>query len=170
MSRSEIPPHCSPALKRAGCTKKVNQDNKWFLYEVVPVDTEVERLMKHESSRTEQIVTLREDNPCSTGASIARAVGVSRERVRQVLSKRGLENSRVTPKKMCLNCGKILPYRRTRYCTWGCHKEHHRIPIECPVCGKIFHLVPSQVLYRLHRSKTGNLYCSRYCWSVKQTI
>jgi|GEM_PF-3096611 len=57
----------------------------------------------------DKVVELRSQYPLMKAIEIAREIGISRERVRQILTVRGLPTTVALPPKLCPACGHILP-------------------------------------------------------------
>ncbi len=115
-----------------------------------------------------RIVQLRINNPCMSMAWIANIVGLSRERVRQVLNEHG-EDTRAqrSPRKwnLCPVCGKVKP-KRKRFCNIKCRRAASRVNILCKQCGKMKEVLVSQVMSYVgtQHENTRLLYCSRECF------
>ena len=113
---------------------------------------------------TSIIINHRLNNLCATQQEIADSVGLSRERVRQILKKEHAPTRSYSFGKgvVCSRCGG----RRTSghlHCM-KCHHELHTVPIVCPSCGKISYRWQSQVLYRIKKINQKNFFCSRSCF------
>jgi len=103
-----------------------------------------------------------------TRAELARMLGVSRERTRQIVKKHHLESLvikyRHSPPILCLNCGKeIDSQNRTRLCitciiaqrfdqVWGRYI--------CPTCDK------ENLVLKSKLKANKNHYCNRHCLFV----
>ena len=83
----------------------------------------------------ELVKTARLKNPCATLQQIGNDIGITRERVRQILSEEGLNTSAWKQTYYCLNCDKEIATGR-KFCSKRCDSDYTRIQIECPVCGK----------------------------------
>lgn len=102
-----------------------------------------------------KVIHLREKNPCMTLQAIGDACGISRERVRQILSEDGLKTVSVRMYNVCLNCGKTT--KNKMFCNVSCQKEYSHITVECFYCGKPIEKEQSQLV-------RGRLtFCSRSC-------
>jgi len=68
------------------------------------------------------VVEIKLKNPKRKAADIARDVGVSRERIRQILKKNGLCTRLPRLTNICINCGKPFPRgdKRDLYCSPEC--------------------------------------------------
>ncbi len=108
------------------------------------------------------IKRLRVNNPCISASSIARRVGVSRERVRQILTDEGLSTRRYIQKYVCAGCGKIT--NNTRFCSRKCRHEYYNPQVECYQCHKLFRRKASQLYSprQLHKY----YFCSKHCQGV----
>ena len=93
-------------------------------------------------ARREAILEYRRDDPYATLAEIAQLVGVTRERVRQVLLKHLLPTTAVTVAKAvrrCKVCYKPITRNGSKhYCSMACLTKDHQVSLVCSVCGKPF--------------------------------
>lgn len=107
----------------------------------------------------ESVLEMRTKNPCATLQTIGDKVGVSRERVRQILKRDGLKTKATSKRKvyLCLNCGKELDGQRKKFCSRTCQYEYGHPLVECVECHKLFRVRIAQLL-RYERS-----FCSREC-------
>jgi RNase P subunit RPR2 len=99
---------------------------------------------------------------------LARRLGVSRERIRQMVNTAGLRPLlRVQERKryFCSRCGKeIKP--GNRFCA-ECRYAMHHITLTCTQCGKEFAITMSDYKRRLKRRKTSaGFFCSRRCFGM----
>lgn len=85
------------------------------------------------STQTEAI-RLRQENPTWTLQQIGDVVGVSRERVRQVLKKNSIQTIHYIEKPYCKNCGNPAKPRR-KFCGPKCRYDYGQVEIVCIVCG-----------------------------------
>lgn len=112
------------------------------------------------------IITLRKRYPCMTLAAIGRKVGLSRERVRQILVDENVETKRMRQSYICLNCRKIfIPqpnHRRKSFCSAKCYHEYHSLILICEQCGKPFERLVSRILDQ--RQKHTYYFCSKICY------
>ena len=122
----------------------------------------------------ESTTRILEVNPALTYAEIARLLGVSRERIRQVAGRRR-RNPRV-----CKICGQPIHLRRNgvtqtayslMYCAhcWIAAKERrrngHQVAFTCETCGKIFSRTAG-VVKRMEKRGHKIRWCSRQCQGV----
>jgi len=121
----------------------------------------------------EQIAQLRQDNPCLTLEQIGYKVGVSRERVRQLLNKEGLPTKHHIRQRYCVVCGETIPHYNTKgnTCSMKCFKKLHSVTLICTACGKEFARKVSDILdynARLkhrgtNKSRVG-FFCNKKCF------
>ena len=137
------------------------------------------------------VTQLRQDNPDMTLLAIGNIVGVTKERVRQILKKAGMETRSSKEvyerrplhlkfgKKPCPTCNKLVPYRRLgpyglHGYTYGYYPKYHvecrpgqvKIDVVCPYCDKSFQLDTDEYSRKLERIQNGNqkaIYCSHRC-------
>jgi Zn finger protein HypA/HybF involved in hydrogenase expression len=110
-------------------------------------------------------VELRSANLSMTMSEIANNVGVSRQRVFQILQEEGLPTKHhvIIEKSQyqyqCLACGTISP---RKFCSDECKKKWQQVPVVCTRCGKLFFRNITQLLHNYHRHDKG-LFCSKHC-------
>ena len=133
----------------------------------------------------ERIVELRQLNPTMTLEAIGEKVGVSKERVRQVLVKEdlptvavGQSSTKEKEKIPCIECGtldKKFNTKQSLYCSKECiskarnkywirfHKEHpdRRTTYQCAYCGNSKTIRTG--IYERQVRNFKNLYCSHSC-------
>ena len=85
----------------------------------------------HTVPRMRHVVLLRRTFPDWPASKIAAVVGVSRERVRQILEREGLRTTRVSYRQttLCKTCGKEIS-RGAVYCRL-CEDATHRVLVTC---------------------------------------
>jgi transcriptional regulator with XRE-family HTH domain len=90
-----------------------------------------------EPNARKQVIELRSANLSMTGSEIAKKVGISRQRVFQILQQEGLPTGHPIKKLQyqCPVCGNISP---RKFCCNECKKKWHQVPIVCTRCGKLF--------------------------------
>ncbi|MCD6421954.1 DUF2116 family Zn-ribbon domain-containing protein [bacterium] len=114
--------------------------------------------------RLEEVVLLRVTHPELSCAEIGRRVGLTRERVRQILSKFKLPTrAKREPQGYCAFCGKPL-YKKRKFCSARCRSDYSKFCVvvcKCANCGKLFKRKLSGMKY--HRKHGGNLFCSKKC-------
>jgi predicted transcriptional regulator len=122
-----------------------------------------------ESNTRKLVIKLRSADLFMTMSEIAQKVGISRQRVHQILQKEGLSTKHKTKKcrYKCPVCGTISTWK---FCSVECKRKWQLIPIICSRCGNLFTRNKYQFLnnYRHH----GNaLFCSKHCagkWLAEQ--
>jgi len=125
----------------------------------------------HSLNTREQVMELRSADLSMTMSEIANSLGISRQRVFQILRDEGLPTKRYIKLKkrlyQCLVCGRISP---REFCSDECKKKWHQIPIVCTRCGKLFFRNVTHLLHN-YRQHNHGLFCGRRCatkWSGKQ--
>ena len=83
----------------------------------------------------EKIIDLRQKNPKMTLADIGRIVGLSRERVRQILVRHGLSTKAFRPKPFCPLCGKPS-LRALKTSCLECKAKRKWVYLPCDHCGR----------------------------------
>lgn len=118
-------------------------------------------------------IELREAHPDWRMIRIADEVGLSRERVRQLLKRAGLITTQPHVIRCCKRCGKALPrvdgaHSYPKYCSDACRVP--KVTLPCNYCGKPvtrrLALYQAQTLGGSPSAKEryrGNVYCSRRC-------
>jgi hypothetical protein len=125
------------------------------------------------STKRIAIVAYRRQNPYATQTEIGQAIGLSRERVRQLLKKMGLpavvKDPAKIPNYFCDSCGELIYAERQarskyKFCNRECYHASRVLTIECFVCGELFLMQLSQWIARVRRNNT--LTCSMACRGV----
>jgi Helix-turn-helix domain of resolvase len=132
-----------------------------------------------EADKRKQVKELRNNDLCIKMSKIAKIVGISRQRVYQILKEEGLPTVSkrdgttipllINKRRLscvCPVCGKLSS---RKYCSNECKNKWNEIPVICSKCGKLFFRNKRQFLssYRKHN---GLLFCSRKCnskWLVE---
>ena len=117
----------------------------------------------------ENVLKLRQEDPGRSASDMAREIGCSRERVRQILKTLNLPttSAEFRRKYYCENpkCGKELSGsgRTTRrHCSRKCYSDASRVDVVCAECGIVKSVINSQYKYKIaHGQKVW--YCSRTC-------
>ena len=114
----------------------------------------------------EAVIQLRQVNPCLKGSDIARTLGISRERVRQILNEEGMRTAFPQKEFICNQCGITFTTKGSsaKFCSMKCYSDSTRVPIICDECGILFHTLRSALIGRYRNRKTDGLYCSKRCW------
>jgi len=123
------------------------------------------------TSKREQIIQLRKENPIIRLTRIAEQVGVDKAYVHRVLKKADLPTRSIlvartkAPKRIeCKACGEDVPVGATRaeriqHLHDGCRYNYHRILVHCKFCRTPFRRRRHQLL----SSKSKYIYCSKDC-------
>ena len=128
---------------------------------------EVNRTKKFRGAYTcNRVKELRMFNPFMTMSDIARLVGISRQRVFQILQQEGLPTRHFIRQinkyqYKCLECGKISA---NKFCSEECQKQWQQIPVVCTRCGKLFSRDVHKFL-AAYRDHGDTIFCSRNCQS-----
>ena len=117
----------------------------------------------------ESVIELRQADPDRSASDMAKVIGCSRERVRQVLKSLDLPTTsgayRVQYFCQNLECGKELTgsgRNKRKYCDKTCYFKSRRTEVICAECGKAKYVINSQYKYKMaHGQKCW--YCSRTC-------
>jgi len=114
----------------------------------------------------QQVKELRMSNLSMTMSEIARLMGISRQRVFQILQENGLPTKHLVRqinnyRYNCPVCGKISI---NKFCSDECKKQWQQIPVVCTRCGKLFFRDIHKFLYN-YRDHNGTIFCSRNCQS-----
>jgi hypothetical protein len=120
------------------------------------------RHVRNHGAQYDKVTAMRQANPCATLEEIAKARGLTRERVRQLLRAAGLPTRHFRPSYVCLNCGKVVPgHRKQVFCNKQCRYEYHNPLIECFECGRLFRRKQSQLI--CPDQEHTHYFCSRHC-------
>jgi|TARA_Y100000310_G_scaffold162986_1_gene162918 hypothetical protein len=113
--------------------------------------------------RREMVLRLRTINPEMKASHIAKEIGVTRERVRQILNMLGLPTRvGLLPVEYCLQCGK--PRNRNRlFCSRACAWESKYIYLKCMGCGNDFKRREKLHAHNL-RKGSSYVFCSKSCF------
>lgn len=112
--------------------------------------------------KRQQVKQARELNPCASATDIARQVGVSRQRVCEILKSENLPTRRHIQRRSCIICGTPLPSNQMILCSPECRLEYHHPQVECAWCGKLFRISYKWELFRNERN-----FCSTSCRSKR---
>jgi len=118
------------------------------------------------SNTREQVKKLRISNLFMSMSAIARLIGISRQRVFQILQEEGLPTKHLVKpvnkdQYSCLVCGKIST---NKFCSNECKTQWHQIPVVCTRCGKLFFRNVHRFLAN-YRDHSDTVFCSRNCQS-----
>ena len=111
------------------------------------------------------VKSLRIANPDMTLREIGEELGITRERVRQILTSEHLETrstARIpTPMPPCKRCGNPVLYRKRLFCSRICQRPTGRTIVMCHSCGKEISLMTS--IYKTRHARAAHIHCSRTC-------
>ena len=109
-------------------------------------------------------VLLRKKYPDMRTSEIGRRVGLTRERVRQILLAQGLPTTIPKSDYHCQYCEKLVT-KATKTCM-DCIRERAWMVVNCAACGKDTRIRTSTHRYRQYKSTKykGNYYCDRTCF------
>lgn len=107
-------------------------------------------------------IELRKATPCLTLQEVGDKLGVSRERVRQLLNRAELPTMHYKVTNRCSKCGVEVPKSNRSGLCKECKEESHRVPLICDQCGELFYRGQHQVISQ-SQPHTG-YYCSRQCY------
>ena len=122
----------------------------------------------------DKVLYIRSYYPDSLAADIAVSIGISRERVRQILKKLGLESNMqyklmIEKQKTWLcgrgGCSNLRKSLTTTYCSIQCYvlDKHAPYYIACTSCGTVNRVNKSR--YELNISRGyRNYFCNRSCF------
>ena len=116
-----------------------------------------------------EIIEYRTKYPEMTLLEIGNIVGVSRERVRQILSSEQLQTKSLKRQPPiipdCKTCGNKVPTAKRIYCSEECRRPVKQI-LKCDYCKKEMIFAPS--LYNA-RNRAIKVHCSRECYFLNRT-
>lgn len=119
--------------------------------------------MRPKGENYNKVVSLRRNNPCALLDDIARQVGLTRERVRQILKESGRPTRHYIPPKekfYCSSCGKPSVYP----VCFDCRKQQSWVEIACNSCGKLNKYLISRVIWEeAHKRHTHLYFCDKIC-------
>jgi len=116
-------------------------------------------------NNTQAIINYRNHYPDMTLEEIGLTVGVTKQRVSQILTKANVETrSRKkipAPMPKCQTCGNPVSHRRRLFCGYTCQFPQGKTSTNCHYCNKELTLMTSVYNSRLRRSRF--IHCSRAC-------
>ena len=103
--------------------------------------------------------------PDGSMAQIGASIGVTRERVRQIVREEGLEIHRkerhITG--YCLNCNApLFSGQHDKFCSMACLQKYHSIELTCEVCGVHFSRL-GHYCRASQRRGYKHIFCSKKC-------
>jgi len=115
----------------------------------------------------DKVAELRWQNPRMRASAIARQVGVSRERVRQILVQLRLPTRFPIQSKLCRNCSVKIPRKNVSDLCRKCRQEE--VTLICDECGQQYSVLRSREKAKQKRGHKHR-FCSRECvgkWTGK---
>lgn len=114
-----------------------------------------------ESDVRSRVRDLRSANLLMKMSEIAKIVGISRQRVYQILQQEGLPTKQHIKKYLyeCPVCGTITS---RKFCSSECRKKWQQIPITCSECGNLFIRNRRKFMNSYHYH-SNVLFCSKKC-------
>jgi len=115
-----------------------------------------------------EVLKLRQNNPCFTLQTIGDIVGLTKERVRQLLKHANLNTKSFKGISFCINCGCEIKgnNRLTRlFCSKQCRYQYNEIPLYCDTCGKLFYR-QKHIVAAASRKGYKHNFCSQHCKGV----
>jgi len=111
---------------------------------------------------TDKVAELRSKAPQMPAIEVARQVGVSRERVRQILVNLGLPTRFRLPPRRCSICGTQIERDSLTGLCRACRHESCRVTLVCDECGRQYKVRRS---YATARQKRGcrHKFCGLRC-------
>lgn len=120
------------------------------------------------SANDAKVVQLRQANPCASLQQIGSQVGISRERVRQILKRSQQPTRRYIRRQLyyCLVCGKSTPNKN--WCSQQCKYEYSYPWVECTQCHNLFRRRASNIIHPAYDARyTGKgIFCSKKCRGI----
>ena len=120
--------------------------------------------------RQEQVIKIKESNPDKSGVEIAHELGISRQRVSQILLKCGYPRPRHRkPVKYCARCGKEIVNAKGYFCLACYNNDLHRrstISLRCAYCGKEFTRTRGYINAAFKKDQK-HFFCGYSCWAKK---
>jgi len=116
-------------------------------------------------TRKINIIRARQSNPCATLQEIGTRYGVTRERVRQVLSEAEKPTGAYHQTYLCIQCGKDIGTEKKLFCNQQCQHNHRYIEIACICCGTLKEYNVKYLVWQIEHSRhSSNLFfCSKFC-------
>ena len=114
--------------------------------------------------RKAEFIQARLNNPCATLEELGKKLGVSRERVRQVLKESKVVNVKAYHEKKlvyCLNCGTETDNQQ--FCSRDCWKKYKTIEVACSQCHGLFTIGQADLIARTKRHSISQIFCSYKC-------
>jgi transcription elongation factor Elf1 len=120
------------------------------------------------------VALIRDKYPCYTEQKIGDMFGgISRERVRQILAKKGRRTSSTKrdmalKRLVCPRCGKEKK-KHAQTCK-QCYHELHNVILTCTWCGGLYEVNQSQIIHKINVHNQTVFFCCKKCqgsWCAK---
>lgn len=109
-----------------------------------------------------KVIALKIYNPEIKATEIAELVGLTRERVRQILNKYGMPTKVSKMHRPCAHCGHDVNHYVNLFCSAECRYLNFNIELECEVCKEKFYRSRTRHEINLRRGYQ-HIYCSKQC-------
>lgn len=113
----------------------------------------------------DRVIEFRQKHPNMTLSEIGIEIGISKQRVSQILASEKLETRSLQniplPMPLCKRCGTPVPYRKRIYCSPQCQRPTGRTTTNCYRCNKEITLMTS--VYKSRQERASRVHCSRKC-------
>ena len=109
-----------------------------------------------------KVIALRIYNPSLKGSEISSLIGISRERVRQILKKYELPTKASINYNSCLQCKKSTGKTGRKFCNPTCRTLYINIQLECEVCHNKFDRRKAVHEHNLEKGYK-HIYCCKQC-------
>jgi len=118
-----------------------------------------------QASKRLEVIALRKKFSELTLREIGEKVGLTRERIRQILIDANLNTKSLarmsTLLPLCATCNKTLPNKRLKFCSQTCQYPNGRTTFQCATCG-IYQTVMTSI-YKARIRRNSKIHCSRTC-------
>lgn len=117
----------------------------------------------------EDVLVMRQKNPCATLQEIGDRFGVTRERIRQILTENNLPTRHfVQNQYICLNCRQPFkrPHKGHLFCSLKCRHDYAYIKIACTWCGKLNEYHAKTMLWKIQNNPLARgkaSFCDKHC-------
>jgi sulfur relay (sulfurtransferase) DsrC/TusE family protein len=113
----------------------------------------------------DRVCLLREGDATLSLGQIAERVGVTRQRVHQILKEDGLATARVFTSKHppCPGCGKRRPWRHKREVCNACRAKTVSVRLRCDHCSVLFYRRRYYTPFNPKRASQNWIFCSKRC-------
>ncbi len=152
--------HCGEVFKRWRCSA-----GNWTVARYCPRCQHRRQGAPANLALQVDVARARETNPCATLQKIGDGLGVSRERVRQILSQTQKPTSAYRQTYLCIQCGKDMGVEERLFCSRQCQCGYGRTQIACSYCGELKEYSIKHVVWAIEngRHSTDLFFCSKQC-------